>query len=398
MATRAGANGDTVDTVIVGASVAGLATAACLRRAGVPFVLLEQGPCLAPPWRRHYDRLHLHTSRALSGLPHLGFPRTFPRSPSRDQVVMYLEAYAAHFDLRPRFGTRVARVARSEAGWEVIADDGFVHHARHVVIATGHAYTPNLPDWPGRASFGGPIVHSSAYRNAAALLGASGRDKNVLVVGIGNSGAEIALDLAEQGARVAIAVRSGVNVVPRTFLGISIDRLAVSISRLPVRLGDAIVRLLSRVVFGSLARFGLRPADHGTVTGFRQRSVSPIIDVGAMARIRTGAIAVVPAVTRFSPGQVHFADGHTRPADAVVLATGYRVALGGLLAATPAAAALDDEGSIQAANRAALPFVAGAPGLYLCGFKVNLTGMFRRIAHEARVIAAAISSDRSARS
>jgi indole-3-pyruvate monooxygenase len=368
------------NTVVVGASVAGLAAAACLQRARVPFVLLERSPRLAATWRGHYDRLHLHTSRALSGLPFFGFPRSFPRYPSRDQVVAYLEDYAAHFQLAPRFGQGVTQVRRDGEHWLTATGDG-AYRSRHVVIATGYTGAPRLPTWPGLASFGGQVLHSSAYRNGRAFAG-----QDVLVVGMGNSGAEIALDLWEHGARVAIAVRSPVNVVPREFLGIPIDGWALLMNLFPAWLGDAISATVGRLRYGSLARFGLRKAAFGPVTGFRRHGVVPIIDVGTLARVRKGEITIAPPVAAFSPGQAHFEGGLQRPVQAVVLATGFRPALDSLLAG----ATLDADGGPLGADRRHLPFVPGAPGLFLCGFRVNLTGMFRKIGGEARQIARTI--------
>ena len=364
------------DTVIVGASVAGLAVAACLSRARVPYVLLEQHREVASSWRNHYDRLHLHTSKGLSHLPYLRFPRSVPRYPSRDQVIRYLEEYARRFALAPRFGERVVSVSSDGDGW-LTRGEGASLRSRNVVVATGYAQVPHRPAWAGLDSFAGPVLHSSEYRNGKAWSG-----RRVLVVGLGNSGGEIAIDLAEHGARPSVAVRNAVNVVPRDFLGLPILAWGIALSLLPVGAADAIGRLVSRMSLGRLERLGLVCLPYGPMTQIRRHARIPLVDIGTIARIRLGQIEVVPGVISFAAHGARFADGIERDFDCVVLATGYRPAVATFLA--PAADVLDAEG---------VPTASGAetlPGLYFCGFRVAPSGMFLEIGREARRIARAI--------
>ncbi len=370
---------ETTDTVVIGASAAGLATAACLRREGVPFVVLEQAARVAPVWRNHYDRLHLHTSRDNSALPHFGFPAGTPRYPSRDQVVRYLESYAANFQIAPRFGQRVLNIERSpDAGWLVRTEDT-LFRAHRVVVATGINRVPHLPEWPGSDRFGGPILHSCLYRNTDGLRG-----KRVLVVGMGNSGAEIALDLCEGGVQASLAVRSPVNVEPRDFLGLPIVTWAVVLSVLPTRVADAIGRLVSRLSFGSLAALGLRQLPHGPMEQIRRHHRYPVLDVGAIARIRQGRIQILPGIEAFTPGHVRFSDGRELPFDAVVLATGYRAELGSLL--EPGLNVLQDPDALPAGHD-----LEARPGLYFCGFRPAPTGGLREMGREAKRIARSIA-------
>jgi cation diffusion facilitator CzcD-associated flavoprotein CzcO len=204
------------DAIVVGAGPAGLATAAALRARGLSATILEKSDTVGAVWRRHYDRLHLHTDRARSSLPGLAMPKAYGRYPSRAQVVEYLEAYAAKFALKPAFNAPVHAVRRHGQAWRVEAG-GNSQTAPIVVVATGLADYPHEPNWPGMETFGGPILHSSAYHNPAPFAG-----KRVLVVGYGNSGGEIALDLSEAGGDVALAVRSPVNVIPRELFGLPI--------------------------------------------------------------------------------------------------------------------------------------------------------------------------------
>jgi cation diffusion facilitator CzcD-associated flavoprotein CzcO len=213
--------------IVIGAGPAGLAVAACLARRAVPYVVLEREASVGASWRRHYDRLHLHTSKRTSALPYLPFPRSVPRYPSRDEVIAYLESYASVHGVAPRFGEDV-RAARRDGGAWIVETERGRHAAPHLVVATGVNGEPNRPSWPGMDAFRGAILHSSEYRN-----GASWRGADVLVVGLGNSGGEIAIDLHEHGARPALSVRGPVVVMPRDVLGIPTPTLAITTAWLP---------------------------------------------------------------------------------------------------------------------------------------------------------------------
>ncbi|MFT3922115.1 MAG: NAD(P)/FAD-dependent oxidoreductase [Myxococcales bacterium] len=365
------------DVVIIGAGAAGLACAACLKRAGLRTELLEGADQVGDAWRGRYDRLHLHTSKSLSTLPDLDFAADVPRYPSRDQVVSYLQAYSDAHGLSPRFGRKVTALASEPDGrWSIRCDNGEQFRAAQVVVATGYARVPVLPRWPGLDAFGGPVLHSASYRNGRSFAG-----RSVLVVGIGNSGGEIALDLMEHGAHPAISVRSPVNVVPRDFMGIPILAWSIVLGLLPLWLADGIGKLVSWLSFGSLKRLGLRRLPYGPLGQIRSTGRIPLLDVGTMRGIREGRIGVVPGVVSLAPGHLRFSDGSTRAFDALVLATGFKPGLDEFL---PRSAPLDQ----------GAPRQSGAeimPGLYVCGFYVSPTGMLREIGREARRIAEAIA-------
>ena len=362
------------DVLIIGAGPAGLAVGGCLRRAGVDrFAILEQSAEVGSAWRRHYDCLHLHTNKSNSCLPGLGFQPDAPRYPSRQQVVEYFERYAQAFDLTIRFGQRAVSVAQTDGAWCVSTEDRR-YVAQSLVIATGWAAIPEMPSWPGQETYRGEVLHSSRYRNGSAY-----RDKDVLVVGFGNSGGEIAIDLHEHGARTAIAVRGPVNVIPRDLLGIPILSIGIAMAHLPGRVADRLSAPILRMAVGDLTRFGLQKLPYGPITQIREHHRYPLLDIGTMALIREGHLRIRPGIETFTEDGVEFVDGTREPFAAVVAATGFRPDLG------PFAESL---GEVLADGR---PPVSGRrtslPGIYFCGFHVSSTGMLREIGIEASQIA-----------
>ncbi len=367
-----------VGTVVVGASAAGLATSACLQKGGVRHVLLEQAERVASVWRGHYDRLHLHTSRSLSGLPFFPMPRRFPRYPARDQVVEYLEEYRRRLKLNPRFGQRVQSIRRAEDGWEVETGDG-IFATDHVVVATGYTRTPNVPELLGQEIRTGALLHSSKYDNGTRWKG-----KRVLVVGFGNSGGEIAIDLVERGAEPSLSVRSAVNVVGRDLFGIPILAIGIVMRPLPARVADAMAAPLTKLMVGNIEELGLRRLPYGPNEQIRAHGRIPLLDIGTLKLIREGKISVRPGVDRLEGEDVVFTDGQREAFSAIVLATGYRPALEDVL---------DDTGGFgQELGHSAVSGAEVKPGLWLCGFYVSPTGMLRQIGIEARKIAREISA------
>lgn len=369
-----------MEAIIIGAGPAGLAVGACLQQAGIPFLILEQASAVGATWYGHYDRLHLHTPKGLSALPYLPFPKDYPRYPSRQQLIDYLEEYAGHFALAPKFGQRVIAARPAAVGWEVQTQDTHLE-AANLVVATGFARTPVLPQWLGQADFQGSCLHSSAYRNGEPFRG-----RRVLVVGFGNSGGEIALDLWEHGAQTSMAVRSPVNVVPRDVLGVPNVAISIAQTKLPPRVADALNAPILRLCFGDLTPYGLRRPCRGPLAQINRDRRIPLIDVGTIQLIKRGQIQVYPGIERFTPEGVIFTDGRQQAFDAVILATGYRPQVNAFLGG--AAAAYDKQGT---------PLCSGietpVAGLYFCGFYVSPTGMLREIGLEARRIAAAIAKN-----
>jgi indole-3-pyruvate monooxygenase len=313
------------ETLIIGAGPAGLASAACLRTHGLPFTLVEQSGAVGASWRRHYERLHLHTARQHSALPYLPFARGTPRYPSREDVIEYLETYARHFRIEPLFGFRVSGVRRDADGWVASAGTDRIQ-ARRIIVATGINAVPYLPSWCGHERFRGEIIHSSDYRNGEPFS-----RRRVLVVGFGNSAGEIAVDLHSHGARVALAVRSTVNVVPRDLLGVPIASVAIALSPLPPRLADVVSRPLIKLAIGDIGRLGLRESARGPLAEIAACGRIPLLDHGTLRLIRARQIEVLGEVTGLDETSVHFRDGSSREIDAIIAATGFRSGLEQLL-------------------------------------------------------------------
>ncbi|MEU9439707.1 NAD(P)/FAD-dependent oxidoreductase [Streptomyces sp. NPDC048304] len=367
---------------VIGAGPGGLAAACALRARGIRAVVLEKADRVGNSWRGHYDRLHLHTTRRLSALPGLKIPRKFGRWVSRDHVVRYLEKYAEHHELEIVTGVEVFRVDRAEdgVGWLLHASGGRELTGSAVVVATGYNHTPRIPDWPGLEQYGGEFLHAGAYRNAAPYAG-----RDVLVVGVGNTGAEIAVDLVEGGAaRVRLAVRTVPHIVRRSTLGWPAQYSGVLVRRLPVRFVDRLSRLQARAALPDLSAHGLPRPDTGLYSRVKEGAI-PVQDVGLIDAVRGGKVEIVAAVDSFEDGKVVLADGSRIEPDAVIAATGYTRALEGLVGHL---GVLDERGK-PAAHGGRTP--TGAPGLYFTGYTNPISGMLRELALDAGKIAKAVA-------
>jgi indole-3-pyruvate monooxygenase len=364
--------------VIVGAGPAGLATSACLTRAGIDHVLLDRAPQVGASWRGHYERLHLHTPKGISALPHLPFPRAAPRYPSRNDVIAYLERYVTELGLKPRLGEAVTSIAPEGDAW-TLGTTRARYRCAHVVVATGLARVPRLPGWPGDRDYRGQLLHSAQYRN-----GAPWRGRRVLVIGLGNSGGEIAVDLREHGAAPTLSVRGPVNVIPRDLLGIPILAVSAVLRALPPCLADLLARPLLRLGLGNLEALGLRRLPYGARTQVDLHGRVPLIDSGTIGEIRAGRIALRPGIQRFTADGVQFTDGRQEPFDAVVAATGYGPGLDQTLGELAAAC-----GPTGLGARGALTL---RPGLHLVGFRISTRGMLNQIRHDAIATARAIAA------
>ena len=358
------------EVVVVGAGASALSLAGALRNVGRRAVLLERDARVGATWVRRYDRLHLHTARRFSGLAHYAIPRTRPRYLSKDEFARYLEEYAERLALDVRLGVDVHRVRPLADGWRAEAHGGRSWESRVVVLATGRHAEKFVPSWPGADTFGGRIVHSADYRSATDFVA-----ERVLVVGAGNSGAEIAADLAENGERfVAIAVRRVPPIVPREMLGVPVQVVGIVLSPLPPRVVDSAGALVRRVGNRDLRAYGLRDAEWSPFAARRPAT----IDVGFLRQLRAGRIAARPDVRRLTAGTVAFVDGREEEYDAIVAATGFRSSLKRLV----------DLPGLEEGYRPGEP--TQYPGLFLMGFVETVRGQLFEANRESRRLARTI--------
>jgi cation diffusion facilitator CzcD-associated flavoprotein CzcO len=377
----------TIDTptLIIGAGPAGLAVAGRLHRLGTEFEMVEASDRVADSWHGHYDRLHLHTVKQHSHLPHMPFPSTYPRYVPRRMLVDYFSRYAETLQIRPRFGVRITSVVREGEVWRAESSEGDVFRSPNIVIATGINRVPHRPSLPGEEDFEGWITHSRDYRNPERFLG-----HRVLVVGMGNTGAEIALDLCEHGVATTISVRGPVNIVPRDVLGRPTQLTAMLTARLPERLGDRLGMLMRNLTVGDLSAVGIETPRLPPAAQLRVHGRTPVMDIGTVKRIKSGEIRVKGAVARLTTDAVVFSDGSEERFDDIILATGYRPVLEEILP--------DHEGLLDA-NGVPHRVVAGVPhrGLFFIGFdNYQPGGILGTILGQSETIAEALTQPTAA--
>jgi putative flavoprotein involved in K+ transport len=364
---------------IVGAGPTGLAVAAVLKAQGVEAVLVERDDAIGESWRRRYARLQLHTVRWLSGLPGLAIERSAGKWVPKDAYADYLVRYARHHEIEPRLGVEVQRVDRTDGGWTLQTSAGDVA-AQSVVVASGYSARPFLPDWHGAETMGQRLVHSSEY-----VDGTPYRGRDVLVVGSGNSGAEIAVDLVESGAsNVRLSVRTPPNIVRRDTLGVPTQLLGIALGKLPPTVTVPISKALRRISIPNLEPYGL-PAPPEGIAQFARTGTVPILDTGFVAAVRAGRVETVLAVAGFEEGHVVLDGGGRLEVDAVVAATGFTPGLERLV------------GHLGVLDERGIPIVSGgethpsAPGLYFAALQPKLSGLLREAAKDARRVAKAVS-------
>ncbi|KAE9463792.1 hypothetical protein C3L33_04291, partial [Rhododendron williamsianum] len=316
--------------VIVGAGPSGLAVGACLKEQGIPFVVLEKASCIASLWQnRTYDRLRLHIPKKFCQLPKLPFPQEFPEYPTKKQFIDYLESYASRFDIKPQFNECVKSAKYDEACqfWRVktVSAAGssraeVEYICQWLVVATGENAECVVPEIDGLKEFSGEVIHVSEYKSGEKFAG-----KRVLVVGCGNSGMEVSLDLCNYNAKPSIVVRNSIHVLPREFCGKSTFELALMMMKwLPLWLVDKIVLIQAWLILGNTENYGLKRPSVGPMELKNAKGKTPVLDVGALQKIRSGDIKVVPGIKRFLKGEVELVNGEKLEIDSVVLATGYR--------------------------------------------------------------------------
>ncbi|XP_054811211.1 probable indole-3-pyruvate monooxygenase YUCCA10 [Prosopis cineraria] len=310
--------------IIVGAGPSGLSVAACLTRRSIPFIVLERDDCFASLWFKYsYDRLHLHLRKQFCELPHMSFPPSYPQYVPKKQFLQYLNDYVSHFRISPLYGRTVERAKYDEGGqkWRVQArngDSGEVeeYSGRFLVVATGENSEPFVPEVEGLGGFKGRVIHSTGFKS-----GKEFKDEHVLVVGSGNSGVEIALDLANHGAKASILIRSSIHLLSRGMTNLGLMLLKY----LPLNIVDSLLVILSRMVYGDVSKFRIKRPQEGPFSMKIKYGKYPVIDVGTYEKIKSGEIQVIPEEIESVDGNdVVFKNGRSQPFDSIVFCTGFK--------------------------------------------------------------------------
>ena len=321
---------------IIGAGSSGIAAAQVLHTRGIAFDCFEVGSEVGGNWRYDNDNgmssayrsLHINTSRQLMEYAGFPMPEDLPDYPSHWQVAAYFDAYVDHFGFRDRiaFRTEVVKVEPAEGGYAVTLrarsalGDPTEPETRtysHVVVANGHHWDPRWPEpsYPGSETFPGEQLHAHYYRTPDRLAG-----KRVLVVGIGNSAADIAVESSRVADETYLAMRRGAHIVPKYVFGVPTDRLTDSpVARGPLWLQQLTMRAVLRLAQGRVTDYGLPKPDH------RVLEAHPTVSADLLTRLGHGDITVVPNLSSFEGSKAVFTDGRVVEVDTVVYCTGYKI-------------------------------------------------------------------------
>lgn len=372
------ASPEDLPVVVVGGGPAGLATARVLSRQGIPYRVLERGDAVGWSWRNLYDSLTLHTGRHLSALPDSPFPSGTPLFPARSDFVRYLQDYRDRFDLNVETGVEVTAARHDGGRWKLETSAGPVE-ASALVVATGILAKPVVPRFEGQDRFTGTVHHAVEYLRPDGYAG-----RKVLVVGCGNTAGDIATELAEAGADVTVAVRTGANVVPLTLLGVPIQYIAWLMQRLPAAARRGIAGLIGRLVRLRRGPPVLPVPPYGPLDSI------PMIGFHLVEAIDAGRVRLAPGIASLDEHGARFDDGSTSPFDEIILATGYRSALGFL----DGFVRTDDRGFAVRTDRVT---GADAPDLYFVGHTYDALGGLRNIAIDAALVGERIAGHSPAR-
>ena len=360
--------------LIIGSSVSGLACAASLQKGNIEYTIIEKQNQVAWPWRKHYERLHLHTSKRFSNLPYKKFGSNVPRYPARQQVIDYLENYKKTFNINPVFNTAAISIKKESGFWITETNNG-AFKSKYVVIATGAYSQPKSINFKGKETFTGNILHSCEYESGKQFKG-----QKVLVVGFGNSACEIAIDLFEQGAKPSMSVRSPVNVIPRDVFGIPVLELSLLIRKIPPRIADTLIAPLMNWLVGDLKTIGLKKLSFGPLEEIRREGKIPVLDIGTIRLIRNGNIKIYDDIELIIGKTVIFKNGKKEDFDSIVAAIGYNRNFDQIVEVEK-----DRFEDLNVCVDKQKYF--GKDGLYFCGFWISPTGQFREISLDAMKIA-----------
>jgi len=313
---------------VIGAGLSGLTACKALGDRGIPYTCFESGDDVGGNWyfgntngrSAAYKSLHINTSKRSASFKDLPMSDRYPDYPHHSQIHEYLREYADTFGLRAniRFDTTVARCERGErGGWTIELADGDVERYDALLVANGHHWDPSYPAFPG--SFDGEVIHSHHYVDIADPVDFHG--KRVVVVGMGNSGADIVTELSRRGVAksVILSTRGGGWVLPKYVFGKPTDQLAATIPWLSLRLQRRIAQVVPRIASGKMTDYGLPKPDHKFLES------QPTASSELLLRLGSGDASVKPNIAELMGDHVRFVDGTVEQVDAIVYATGYKV-------------------------------------------------------------------------
>jgi dimethylaniline monooxygenase (N-oxide forming) len=329
----------TARVCIIGAGSSGITAAQVLHARGVDFDCFEVGSEVGGNWRygndnqmsSAYESLHINTSRQLMEYAAYPMPEELPDYPSHRQIAAYFDDFVDHFGLREliTFRTEVVKVQPVPAGGYDVTVRGVAagsttrsgaaetRHYEHVIVANGHHWNPRWPEpgFPGAESFPGEQIHAHHYRTPEPLVG-----KRVLVLGIGNSACDIAVESSRVATSTDLAMRRGAHIIPKYLLGVPTDRLTDSpLARGPLKIQQWTMAALLRLTQGKVTDYGLPEPDHAVL------HAHPTVSQDLLNRLGHGDITIRPNIDRFEGSKVFFTDGTAAEYDVVVYCTGYRV-------------------------------------------------------------------------
>jgi dimethylaniline monooxygenase (N-oxide forming) len=317
---------------VIGAGSSGIAACQVLNAAGVPFDAYEKGSEVGGNWRYENDNemssayrsLHINTSRGLMAYKTYPMPDDYPDYPNHFQIARYFDGYVDHFGLREkiRFRTEVKSVVPVDGEWEVTVEDAEgkseTRRYRAVLVANGHHWDPRWPEpaFPGTEAFEGEQIHVHHYREPEVL-----RDKRVLVLGIGNSATDIAVEASRIAEKTFLAMRRGAYVMPKYLNGKPTDEAASKLLTLmPLAVQRFVLGRMLGLTAGDMTAYGLPEPDHKLL------EAHPTVSAELLSRLGHGDIAVKPNIDRFAGGRtVRFVDGSEEKIDLVVYCTGYKI-------------------------------------------------------------------------
>ena len=311
---------------VIGAGSSGIASCQVLAERGIDFDCFERGSEVGGNWRYENDNgmssayrsLHINTSRRQMEYASYPMPDDYPDYPHHTQIAAYFDDYVDHFGFRDRirFRTTVESVRPADGGgWDVATDDGETRRYGAVLVANGHHWDPRWPEPPFPGEFDGVQMHAHDYRTPDGC-----EDRNVLVLGIGNSACDIAVETSRVSRMTYLAMRRGAYVIPKYLNGRPTDELGGELaSRLPLAVTRAFYGRALKTAVGDPTDYGLPAPDH------RIAEAHPTISSDLLPRIGHGRITVKSNIERLEGDSVRFVDGSTERIDRIIYCTGYRI-------------------------------------------------------------------------